>query len=228
MKHEIIIKKAEFAACNVDVRKCQRASIPEYVFIGRSNVGKSTLINLVTNNGSLARISSKPGKTQTINHYLVNESWYLVDLPGYGFAKAGKDMRKRWNKMIIDYLLKRENLACVFLLLDSRLEPQANDVRLMGFLAQKRIPFVMVFTKIDKLSSSAFNKNLLHYKREMLKTWESLPDIFVTSAVTRLGREQLLTFIEATNGVFAQYMKNRKVVDHEMDSDEDLDEFINA
>ena len=196
---EVIIKNAKFVISNVDVKKCPEPVIPEYAFIGRSNVGKSTLINMLTMYGKLAKISSQPGKTQTINHFLINDSWYLVDLPGYGYAKPGKALRIKWDRMIKDYMFQRENLVCVFVLIDSRHSPQANDVQLMELLGKKEIPFVMVFTKIDKLSSSQLNKNLVQYKKEMLKKWDELPEIFLTSGATKLGRQEILSYIEKNN-----------------------------
>ena len=193
------IKTAEFVISNTDISKCPEPKIPEYAFIGRSNVGKSSLINMLTSKKSLAKTSSTPGKTQLINHFIINEEWYLVDLPGYGYAKTSKTNRAKWSKFINQYLTKRENLMCVVVLVDSRLKPQKIDVEFMKFLGVNGIPFVIVFTKIDKLSSSAYQKNIAAYKREMLKTWESLPPLFKTSASTGYGREDFLGFIEETN-----------------------------
>ncbi len=193
------IKTAEFVISNTDISKCPEPKIPEYAFIGRSNVGKSSLINMLTSKKSLAKTSSSPGKTQLINHFIINEEWYLVDLPGYGYAKTSKTNRAKWSKFINQYLTKRENLMCVVVLVDSRLKPQKIDVEFMEFLGVNGIPFVIVFTKIDKLSSSAYQKNIAAYKREMLKTWESLPPLFKTSASTGYGREIFLDFIEETN-----------------------------
>ncbi|MCB0477747.1 MAG: ribosome biogenesis GTP-binding protein YihA/YsxC [Crocinitomicaceae bacterium] len=193
------IKSAEFVISNTDISKCPSPDKPEYAFIGRSNVGKSSLINMLTDRKSLAKTSSTPGKTQLINHFIINEEWYLVDLPGYGYAKTSKKNREKWGKFINQYLLKRENLMCVVVLVDSRLTPQKIDMEFMEFLGQNGIPFVIVFTKIDKLSSSAYQKNIAAYKREMLKTWESLPPIFKSSASSGYGKEIFLDFITETN-----------------------------
>lgn len=193
------IKSAEFVISNTDIKKCPTDGKPEYAFIGRSNVGKSSLINMLTEKKGLAKTSGKPGKTQLINHFLINDNWYLVDLPGYGYAKTSKKNRATWEKFISDYLTKRETLVNVFVLLDSRLEPQKIDLEFMNWCGEKQIPFSMVFTKIDKLSSSALQKNLARYKKEMLKYWEELPPVFVTSSTSAFGREKVLNYIEAIN-----------------------------
>ena len=198
------IKKAEFIQSNTDVRKCPDPIIPEYAFIGRSNVGKSSLINTLTERSKLAKTSNKPGKTQLINHFRVNKEWYLVDLPGYGYAKTSKKNRNTWQEFIQTYFIKRTNLLCTFVLLDSRHPPQKIDLDFMEWMGIKGIPFNMVFTKIDKLSSAALNKNLLHYQKEMLKQWESLPPIFRTSSETKIGRKEILDFIEETNKIFVK------------------------
>ena len=195
----MIIKSAEFLISNTDVKKCPSKEMPEYAFIGRSNVGKSSLINMLTNHSKLAKISGTPGKTQLINHFIINEKWYLVDLPGYGYAKVSKKMRAGFSQVIKSYLKKREQLTCLFVLVDSRLKPQKSDMEFMQFLGENAIPFVMVFTKADKLTSSAMSKNLTSYKKEMLKTWEFLPQIFISSASSKMGREDILNFIEKTN-----------------------------
>ncbi len=193
------IKEASFVISNTDIKKCPTDGKPEYAFIGRSNVGKSSLINMLTNNSKLAKTSGKPGKTQLINHFIINQEWYLVDLPGYGYAKASKTSRAQWEKFIVDYLEKRETLFNVFVLLDSRLEPQKIDLEFMNWCGEKQIPFSMVFTKIDKLSSSALQKNLSRYKKEMQKYWEELPPVFTTSSTSKFGRERLLNYIEHIN-----------------------------
>ena len=162
------IKQAEFVISNTDIKKCPKADKPEYAFIGRSNVGKSSLINMLTERKSLAKVSGKPGKTQLINHFIINDEWYLVDLPGYGYAKSSKKNRVMWDGFIRNYLNNRSSLIYTFVLLDSRLKPQKIDLDFMEMLGVKRIPFVMVFTKLDKLSSSVANKNLTAYKKEML------------------------------------------------------------
>ena len=193
------IKEAVFVVSNEDVSKCPTDNRAEYAFIGRSNVGKSSLINMLTGNAKLAKTSGKPGKTQLINHFLINNEWYLVDLPGYGYAKAAKTSRSKWEKFIADYLTKREQLVNVFVLLDCRLEPQKIDLEFMNWCGEQGIPFSMVFTKIDKLSSSALQKNLAQYKKEMLKYWEALPPVFTTSSVSSFGKEKILNYIGTIN-----------------------------
>ena len=193
------ITEAIFVVSNTEVEKCPTDNKPEYAFIGRSNVGKSSLINALTNNSKLAKTSGKPGKTQLINHFLVNQEWYLVDLPGYGYAKTSKKNRATWESFIAKFLLERENLMNVFVLLDSRLEPQKIDLEFMNWCGENGIAFSMVFTKIDKLSSSALQKNLAKYKKEMLKYWEEIPPVFTTSSVSKFGGEKLLNYIERIN-----------------------------
>ncbi len=193
------IKEAVFVISSDTVEKCPKDDKPEYAFIGRSNVGKSSLINMITGHKKLAKTSGKPGKTQLINHFLINGEWYIVDLPGYGYAKASKTSRAKWEKFIADYLTKREQLVNVFVLLDCRLEPQKIDLEFMNWCGEEGIPFSMVFTKIDKLSSSALQRNLAQYKKEMLKHWEALPPVFTTSSESSFGKEQLLNYIEAIN-----------------------------
>jgi len=193
------IHNTKFIISNSDYRKCPQSTKPEYAFIGRSNVGKSSLINMLTRNKKLAKTSGKPGKTQLINHFLINDDWYLVDLPGYGFARISKTHRVKWQKMIRDYLLNRDNLYCVFVLIDSRLEAQKSDLEFMSWLGLNGIPFVMVFTKCDKLGKTKLNKTLEAYRVEMLKTWEELPPVFVTSAESGFGKDELLEFVEQTN-----------------------------
>ncbi len=193
------IKSADFVISNTDIDKCPKERIPEYAFIGRSNVGKSSLINMLTGRKSLAKTSGKPGKTQLINHFKINDNWFLVDLPGYGYAKVSKKNRSIFAKFIYEYLEKRENLICTFVLVDSRHEPQKIDMLFMEWLGQNQIPFVIVFTKMDKLSSSQLNKNITKYKTEMLKTWEDIPQTFRSSAESGLGKAEILKFIEQTN-----------------------------
>lgn len=196
------VHKAEFVVSNTDVSKCPVPDRPEYAFIGRSNVGKSSLINMLTNHSKLAKTSGKPGKTQLINHFLINEEWYLVDLPGYGYAKTAKTQREKWEKFSKKYLKIRDNLMNVFVLIDSRLNPQKNDLEFMEWLGKNGIPFSMVFTKVDKLSSKEQGKFLKVYQKEMLKKWEFMPPVFVTSATSGLGKEKLLNYIEEINGMF--------------------------
>lgn len=193
------IKSADFIASYTSYKDCPKDDKPEYAFVGRSNVGKSSLINMLVERKKLAKTSQSPGKTQLINHFIINDNWYLVDLPGYGFAKVSKSMRKDFNKLIKDYCEFRQNLMCLFVLIDSRHKPQKNDLEFMEWLGEKQVPFSMIFTKADKLSSSALNKNMQVYKKEMLKTWESFPDIFITSSEQRLGKAQILDFIESIN-----------------------------
>jgi len=180
-------------------QKCPRTTFPEYAFIGRSNVGKSSLINMITGLKALAKVSQTPGKTQLINHFLINDNWYLVDLPGYGYAKVSKSSRKAFSEIITNYILKRDNLQCLFVLVDSRLEPQENDITFINWLGQNHIPFALIFTKTDKINSATLQTNMAIYKREMLNYWEELPKIFSCSAVTRTGREDILNYIEEIN-----------------------------
>ena len=193
------IKTADFIISNTSIAKCPTPSLPEYAFIGRSNVGKSSLINMLTKRKKLAKTSGKPGKTQLINHFLINKNWYLVDLPGYGYASVSKEKRLKFTKFIKEYLTKRESLISVFVLIDSRLKPQKNDIEFMNWLGEHRIPFSICFTKQDKISDSESRKNLSQYKKEMLNFWESLPQMFLTSAINKKGRSEVLDFIEETN-----------------------------
>ena len=193
------IVKAEFVMSNSTVAKCPAPNRHEYAFIGRSNVGKSSLINMLTNNKKLAKTAARPGKTQLINHFLINDSWYMVDLPGYGYARTSEGLRRQFEKMICDYILKRENLICLFVLVDSRHEPQKIDLEFMEWLVENGVPFVMVFTKADKLTTTQRLNCIDNYHRAMLDTWESTPLAFMTSAEKRLGREELLDYIDELN-----------------------------
>jgi GTP-binding protein len=194
----MLIKTAEFVMSNTDPGLCPVTDQPEFAFIGRSNVGKSSLINMLMGMKNLAKTSSEPGKTRLINHFIVNNEWYLVDLPGYGFAKALRSSREKWLKFIRKYILERKNLFCLMVLLDIRLEPQQNDLDFMNWLGENEIPFVMIFTKTDKLGRDTVAKNLAAYHEEMFKSWEELPQIFVTSAEKGTGKEELLDFIAST------------------------------
>lgn len=193
------IKSAEFIISNTDFTKCPQSNLPEYAFIGRSNVGKSSLINMLCNRKDLAMTSSKPGKTLLINHFLINNSWHLVDLPGYGYATTGKKMREQLKSIIESYILYREQLTCLFLLVDSRHEPQAIDVDFMNWLGENGIPFALVFTKLDKMSGVRSRENLKIYQEKLLETWETLPPIFATSSEKTTGRDELLGYINDIN-----------------------------
>ena len=193
------IVKAEFVMSNSVVERCPSTNLPEYAFIGRSNVGKSSLINMLTNNKKLAKTAAKPGKTQLINHFLINDFWYMVDLPGYGYARTSETNRRLFERMIRDYILKRENLVCLFVLIDSRHEPQQIDLEFMEWLGENGVPFVMVFTKADKLTTTQRITCIDEYHKVMLNTWESTPVAFMTSSEKRLGREELLDYIDELN-----------------------------
>jgi len=193
------VNKAEFVISNTNIEKCPKERIPEYAFIGRSNVGKSSLINMLTGRKSLAKTSGRPGKTQLINHFKINDNWFLVDLPGYGYARVSKTDRAIFAKFIYEYLEKRENLICTFVLVDSRHEPQKLDMMFMEWLGRKGIPFAIIFTKMDKLSSSQLNKNISKYTTEMLKTWEEVPQTFRSSAESGLGKLEILNYIHKMN-----------------------------
>ena len=196
------IKTARFLTSNTEVGKCPNPDKPEYAFIGRSNVGKSSLINMLCNQKDLAKTSSTPGKTQLINHFIINDKWYLVDLPGYGFAKSSKEKREQFNKMINNYIRKRENLMCLFVLIDSRHEALKIDLEFMEMLGNDGIPFAIVFTKSDKLGKEKLKSQIENYKQRLLEDWEELPPIFITSAEKKEGREDIFDFISTTNNVF--------------------------
>ncbi|MGN6178387.1 MAG: ribosome biogenesis GTP-binding protein YihA/YsxC [Mucilaginibacter sp.] len=198
----MIVKSAEFVCSNTQISKLPPPVKPEYAFIGRSNVGKSSLINMLTGKKGLAKTSQTPGKTQLINHFLVNDNWYIVDLPGYGYARISKNKKEDWNKFIRTYLDKRESLQCVMVLVDSRLEPQKIDLEFCNWLGEKGLSFVLVFTKADKQSSLKTDQNISKFKKALLATFEEAPGYFVTSSETRDGREELLGFIDEVNGGF--------------------------
>lgn len=193
------VVKAEFVVSNTKIERCPKPDRHEYAFIGRSNVGKSSLINMLTNNNKLAKTAAKPGKTQLINHFLINESWYMVDLPGYGYARISETTRQQFDRMIRDYILKRENLVCLFVLIDSRLEPQKIDLEFMEWLGGNGVPFVMVFTKADKLTTTQRQKCIGEYQQKMQDTWETMPMAFMTSSEKRMGRQEMLDYIEELN-----------------------------
>jgi GTP-binding protein len=192
----MIIKSAEFVISNTQVSRCPEPNIPEFAFIGRSNVGKSSLINMLAARKELARTSAKPGKTQTINHYLINQAWYLVDLPGYGYAGVSRTEREGWGKMIENYLTKRENLYCTFILIDSRLDPQKKDIEFIRWMGEKGLPIALAFTKSDKPKRGELAKSQKKFKEAMLQTWEQLPPCFITSSEKKTALEEVLQFID--------------------------------
>jgi GTP-binding protein len=192
----MVIRSATFIKSSAKLSQCPPPDKPEFAFIGRSNVGKSSLINLIVNQRNLAKTSSKPGKTQTINHFEVNGQWYLVDLPGYGFASVSQETRASWTKMLETYLLKRENLMCVFVLLDCRVEPQGKDMDFITWLGENNVPLALLFTKTDKISKNELFKSINKYKKELNKLWDELPPITLTSAETKVGRNEVLGQIE--------------------------------
>ena len=193
------IKEAQFVMSNTEVDKCPAPDRPEYAFIGRSNVGKSSLINMLTNKRSLAKISGRPGKTRLINHFLINKEWYLVDLPGYGYAQVPKAERLKWEKMLKNYILKRENLYCLFVLIDSRHEAQKVDLEFMEWLGISEIPFNIVFTKTDKLKPKELENNLKAYEEKMFAIWETMPGYFISSAEKGTGKDEILGLIADVN-----------------------------
>ena len=195
----MVIKSAEFVISNSRVEKCPTTGLPEYAFIGRSNVGKSSLINMLTARKGLAMTSQKPGKTQLINHFIINDAWYLVDLPGYGYARLGKDSRDSLRRMIEDYVLERKELVLLFVLLDCRHDPQKIDLEFIQWLGEEGVPFALVFTKADKLSKGRLAANVEAYKAKLREEWVELPPIFVTSSEERMGRDELLGYIEEIN-----------------------------
>jgi len=199
------IKTADFVISNTDISKCPKERLPEYAFIGRSNVGKSSLINMLTNKSKLAKTSGRPGKTQLINHFKINNNWFLVDLPGYGYAQVSKSKRQVFQEFIREYFLQREQLVCTFVLVDSRHEPQKVDLEFMQFLGENGIPFCIVFTKSDKLKLSQLNRNVQAYSKKMTTSvWESMPQYFITSATDKSGKEALLNFIDGLNTEVAE------------------------
>ena len=200
----MIIKSAEFEISNSTVSKCPATSRPEYAFIGRSNVGKSSLINMLTGRNGLAKTSSTPGKTMLINHFLINGEWYIVDLPGYGYARRGKESRYELRRMIEGYVLGRQQMTNLFILVDSRHEPQKIDLEFMEWCGENEVPFSIVFTKMDKLGKVAGGRNVAAYKQRLLETWEELPPIFETSSEDGRGRDELLDYIEQINRSLSQ------------------------
>lgn len=195
----MVIKTTEFLKSSGKWQECPEPTFPEYAFIGRSNVGKSSLINAMMNHKDLAKTSQTPGKTQLINHFLINEKWYLTDLPGYGYARVSKSMRKDFEKINTNYILNRNNLVNLFVLVDSRHSPQQIDIEFIEWCGESDIPFSIVFTKADKLKPNTVNANVEAYRTELLKTWEELPDMYVTSAEKKMGGDEILNFISKTN-----------------------------
>ena len=192
----MIINKAEFNKSSQKNSECPNTKQPEFAFIGRSNVGKSSLINMLTGRKSLAKTSTTPGKTRLINHFLIEDNWYLVDLPGYGYAKVSKKDRERFGLLIEEYILKRESLVCVFVLIDSRLKPQKIDLEFITWLGEKQVPFNIVFTKSDKINKKVLHNNLKAFEESLFENWEELPTRILSSSVTKVGREEILKFIQ--------------------------------
>ena len=205
----MIIKDAHFISSNSKIDRLPKDNLPEYAFIGRSNVGKSSLINALVQRRGLAKTSATPGKTIAINHFVVNNQWYLVDLPGYGYAKRSKKAREEWQVMLANYITRRRNLIYTFVLVDSRIEPQNSDIGFMEWLGENQVPFCIVFTKADKLSKAELDRNVEAYKQRLLEDWEELPPIFVTSSETKLGRDEVLDFIEQQNTELEYYLKTK-------------------
>lgn len=202
------IKKATFVMSNSDYRKCPSTGLPEYAFIGRSNVGKSSLINMLTRVKGLAKTSVKPGKTQLINHFIVDDTWYLVDLPGYGYARTSRISREKWQSMVTDYILKREQLVCVFVLVDSRIPPQTIDLEFIDFLGRNGVPMSIIFTKTDKQKQREVAVTVNTYRKTLMETWETLPEMFMTSAVSGYGRDKVLDYIGQIN----EELKNNSTI----------------
>ena len=193
------IKSAEFVLSNTRVDQCPDSKLPEYAFIGRSNVGKSSLINMLTGRKALAKTSAKPGKTQLINHFLINKNWHLVDLAGYGYAKVSKTTKRTFQKFITKYFEDRAQMICAFVLIDSRHEPQSIDMEFMQWLGEHNVPFSIIFTKADKMKPKALERNINNYQDKMLEVWEEMPEFFVSSATSKLGQDEILDYIEAIN-----------------------------
>ena len=193
------VANAEFVVSNTNVEQCPKTKLPEYAFIGRSNVGKSSLINMLCNKKKLAKTSSRPGKTQLINHFLINKQWYLVDLPGYGYARTSKAQKKTFQKFITDYLIKRKELISTFLLIDLRHKPQPLDIKYMHWLGKNLIPFSIIFTKADKLKEVEINEHILKYLNDIRKDWDEIPQHFITSSEKKIGKSELLNYIDEIN-----------------------------
>jgi GTP-binding protein len=195
----MIIKQADFICSSSKTEQCPQLKLPEYAFIGRSNVGKSSLINMLTGKKKLAKVSGTPGKTRLINHFLINNSWYLVDLPGYGYAKASKTERGTFSRIIIDYIERREEMTLLFVLIDSRLEPQKIDIDFINILGENGIPFAIIFTKTDKLGTEKLNQNIENFKKLLSEFWDELPKMFISSAEKKTGKDEILDYIDEIN-----------------------------
>jgi GTP-binding protein len=203
----MIIRNADFLVSNTDPSKCPAPDKPEYAFIGRSNVGKSSLINMLLGRRNLAKTSSTPGKTRLINHFIVNDEWYLVDLPGYGYAKISKKEREKWEGMIRTYLNRRESLVNTFILIDSRIEPKQSDLDFIDWFGEAQLPFALIFTKTDKLTSNALASNIAAFKAKLSETWDELPTMFLSSSENGLGRDSILDFIVENNTAYQEFIE---------------------
>lgn len=203
----MIIRNADFLVSNTDPSKCPAPDKPEYAFIGRSNVGKSSLINMLLGRRNLAKTSSTPGKTRLINHFIVNDEWYLVDLPGYGYAKISKKEREKWEGMIRTYLNRRESLVNTFILIDSRIEPKQSDIDFIDWFGEAQLPFALIFTKTDKLTSNALASNIAAFKAKLSETWDELPTMFLSSSENGLGRDNILDFIVENNTAYQEFIE---------------------
>ena len=199
------IKSAEFVMSNSDVTKCPKEKLIEYAFIGRSNVGKSSLINMLMQRKRLAKTSGRPGKTQLINHFLINKNWFLVDLPGYGYARVAKSSKKKFQKFITQYFSKRQQLALAFVLIDCRHKPQKVDLEFMQWMGENQVPFSIIFTKQDKMQPSILTKNIEDYKLKMLESWEEMPNYFITSSSNGSGRDKVLNYISEINSLMSKH-----------------------
>ena len=218
------IKNAKYEISSAKVEQCPDTQVPEYAFIGRSNVGKSSLINMITNNSSLAKTSQKPGKTLLINHFKINNGeWYIVDLPGYGYAARGKDQRQAFTRMIESYALQRSQLACLFVLIDVRHEPQKIDVEFVDFCGENGVPIAIVFTKADKVSQKVADQNMSLFKKDLLEKWEELPPLFLTSSEKKKRRDSILDFIESTNAIWHKSREESSEQDSPLDSSKNED-----
>jgi GTP-binding protein len=205
----MLIDTARFLISSPDISKCPKHLLPEYAFIGRSNVGKSSLINMLTGRKGLAKISGTPGKTRLINYFIINDKWYLVDLPGFGYAKVSRTDREKWGKMIRQYLIRRKNLVCTFVLIDARREPQKIDNDMIDWMGINQLPFVIIFTKTDKLTRKQLSENINNFSNHLLQKWEALPQMILSSAKTKDGLDEIMDFIKVNNKIFGNQLKNK-------------------